>query len=150
LAGAAFVCALSGDVGEALSLTTEFEAATRGKPVSRLPNLVTAVGVAVAADAIDLAQTVLDGCAPVMPSLAGDTSLATAGALIAEARGQRVEAADLYRQALAGWREWGSVVQEGYSLLGLGRAGDDDARRDGMAIFERLRAVPFTSAVRAA
>jgi len=150
LAQAAFVRALSGDVGEALLLTTEFEAATRGKPVSRLPNLVTAVGVAVAADAIDLAQTVLDGCAPVMPSLAGDTSLATARALIAEARGQGAEAADLYRQALAGWREWGSVVQEGYALLGLGRAGDDDARRDGMAIFKRLRAVPFTSTVRAA
>ena len=52
---AAFVHALYGQLDEATSLVAEFEAATRTGG-QRLPGLVTAVGVAVAADRIELAQ----------------------------------------------------------------------------------------------
>ena len=59
-------------------------------------------------------------------------------------------AKELYSEALALWREWGSVVEAGYTLLGLGRCGDDQATREGMAIFEQLEAAPLTVIARAA
>jgi hypothetical protein len=42
-----------------------------------------------------------------------------------------------------GEEKGGSVVQQAYCLLGLGRCGDERALRDGTAVFSRLRAVPF-------
>jgi tetratricopeptide (TPR) repeat protein len=146
---AAFVHALYGQLDEAASLIAEFEAATR-EGSWRLYGLVTAVAVAVAADRIELAQTLYDGCAHVPPSLVGDATLVTARALLAEALGELGEAAELYRDAAARWEAWGSVVQHAYALLGLGRSGDEAALREGMAVFERLRAVPLTITARAA
>ena len=146
----AFVHALAGDLDDALSLIAEFEAATRWKPSWRLPGLVTALRVSAAADDLGLAETLLEGTVGMAPSHAGRAALTTGSAILAEARGERTDTAALYRDAAAGWREWGSVVQLAYALLGLGRCGDDEAMREGMAIFERLRAVPFTAAAHAA
>ena len=72
-------------------------------------------------------------------------ALVTARAILAEARGEGEDAAILYREAARGWSEWGSVVQQAYALVGLGRCGDEEAGREGMLTFERLRAVPFTA-----
>ncbi len=44
--------------------------------------------------------------------------------------------------AAARWAEYGSVVEQAYALLGLGRCGDVNALREGQAIFERLGAAP--------
>jgi tetratricopeptide (TPR) repeat protein len=47
--------------------------------------------------------------------------LASARAQLAEAAGDRATAADLYREAVERWREFGSVPELAYALLGLGR-----------------------------
>ncbi|MGH3133579.1 MAG: hypothetical protein ACRDNY_07545, partial [Gaiellaceae bacterium] len=147
----AFVHASSGDFEQALVLTIEFEAATSGKPNWRLPWLLTALRIAVAADALELGDKLYNGCIEATPGLAARVAFLTGRAILAEAHGQREEAAALYREAVTGWTEWGSVVQEGYSLLGLGRcAQDDESLRAGLVIFERLRAVPFTTIAHAA
>ncbi len=49
------------------------------------------------------------------------SALASSRALLCEARGEVAEAASLYREGAAGWAEWGSVVENAYALLGLGR-----------------------------
>ena len=97
----------------------------------------------VAAGRADLAESLLEGVpdAVAMPALRHE--LTSAKAIVAESRGRKDEAASLYAQAAAGWEEWGSVIGRGYALLGLGRCGDEDALREGQAIFERLGAVPF-------
>jgi len=47
--------------------------------------------------------------------------LSTAGAVLAEARGDLDAAADRYDQASAGWRRFGVVLEHAQALLGLGR-----------------------------
>jgi class 3 adenylate cyclase/tetratricopeptide (TPR) repeat protein len=147
---AAFVHALSGRLDEATTLVTEYELVTRESPNFRLSGLLSTVGIAVTADRLQLAEALYDGCANATPSLVKEATLVTGRAILAEARGELAEAAGLYREGVAGWRTWGSVIREAYALLGLGRCGDEEAAREGMAIFERLGAVPFTPTARAA
>ena len=52
------------------------------------------------------------------------------------------EAGELYRRAAERWADFGSVVEQAYALLGLGRCGDAQALREGEAIFARLGASP--------
>ena len=66
----------------------------------------------------------------------------TARAMLAEARGDAEEAADGYREAAALWGEYGSILERGYALLGLGRCGDAAATREADAIFALLGARP--------
>ena len=141
----AFVHALSGDLAEAVSVVGDFERITRSHPNWRAEGMPNCLRVCVAAHELDLAERLVDGAAAAMPNLANRGALVTASAMLAEARGQRNEAADLYREAAAAWREWGSVVEQAYALLGLGRCGDEKAAREGAAIFERLGAVPLTA-----
>jgi hypothetical protein len=61
---------------------------------------------------------------------------------VEEARGSIDGAAHLYREAAARWQEYGSIVEQAYALLGLGRCGDDEAAHEGEAIFARLGARP--------
>jgi class 3 adenylate cyclase/tetratricopeptide (TPR) repeat protein len=151
LAQSAFAYALAGDLAEAVALARELDVATEGKPTWRLPELVLTTAVALAADEAELAGRLYEGCVDATPSLAGDAALVTARAMRAETEGRRSEAAELYRDAIVGWKEWGSVLQQAYALLGLGRcAGDGAAGREGMAVFERLRARPFALTARAA
>jgi hypothetical protein len=71
-------------------------------------------------------------------------------AVLAEAKGEAREAAELYVEAAERWRDYGHVVEEGYALLGLGRCqlalGDPAgaaAVADARAIFTRLGAAPL-------
>jgi tetratricopeptide (TPR) repeat protein len=140
----ALVAALRGDLADAVALATEFEAETRDKPAWRGPGITNATRVCIAAGELELAETLI-GSSEEMPSLAEGAARATARAMVAEARGDTERATTLYREALDGWREWGSVIESAYALLGLGRCGDLDAAREGAAIFERLHAVPFAA-----
>ena len=139
-----------GNRDRALSLLTEFEAVSRDSPNWRVQNLLTAVRISIAIESVELAEVMLNGSRDVMPSMAGDTAILTAEAMLAEAQGRSEAAADLYRQAAAGWEEWGSVVEHAYALLGLGRCGEGEATVEAMAIFEQLHAAPVTVAARAA
>ena len=65
--------------------------------------------------------------------------------MLAEARGNAVEASALFRDAVEQWDEYGSVVERGYALLGLGRCGDAKASREGEAIFASLGASPVVA-----
>jgi hypothetical protein len=149
LSQAAFVYAIAGELAAAIPLTEEFEILTRDSPHRRAGGLAQLVAVCVAAGELALAERLLDTSRPVAGQ--GNLTAATTGrAMVAEARGEVGHATALYRDAVDGWRRWGSVVGLGYSLLGLGRCGDADAAREGRAIFERLRATPSTLTAKAA
>ena len=51
----------------------------------------------------------------------------------------------LYREAAERWEAYGSVVERGYALLGLGRCGDAKALGEGQAIFAGLGASPVVA-----
>ena len=141
----AFVYALCGKLEEATALVVDFERITQKQPNWRADGLRDCLRVCVAAGQLELAQTLLKGAESAIPNLATRATLATASAMLAEAHGQREEAAARYREALTGWAEWGSVVERAYALLGLGRCGDGAAEQEAAAIFERLGAVPFAA-----
>ena len=145
LAKGALVYALGDKLDEALRLVREFDLATRGSPIPRVQEVPTALGVCAAAGALDLGEELIAGSRDATPSRGSRLALMTGEAILAEARGSRGDAARLYREAARGWSEWGSVVQQAYALLGLGRCGDEDAAREAGAIFERLRAVPLAA-----
>ena len=65
--------------------------------------------------------------------------------MLAEHAGQADEAARLYRDAAERWDAYGSVVERGYALLGLGRSGDVKALVEGQAIFSALGASPIVA-----
>jgi len=141
----ALVYALSGKPDQALALLEEFERATRGAPNWRVQGVPTALRVFAAVGALDLGEELLAGARDATATNWSRLALGTATAILAEAGGSSVDAAFLYREAAAGWAEWGSVVQHAYALVGLGRCGDDEALHEGMLIFERLGAAPLTA-----
>jgi hypothetical protein len=55
------------------------------------------------------------------------------------------EAAELYQEAAELWERYGSVVEQAYALLGLGRCGDAKALREGQAMFAGLGASPVVA-----
>jgi hypothetical protein len=65
--------------------------------------------------------------------------------MVAEARGDEDDAASLYREAAERWDAYGSVVERGYALLGLGRCGDAKALVEGQAVFAALGASPVVA-----
>ncbi|MDQ3121898.1 MAG: hypothetical protein M3Q59_05095, partial [Actinomycetota bacterium] len=141
----ALVYALSGKRDEARRLLEEFELETRGTPNWRVPGIPTALRVCAAVGALDLGEELLAGARDAMATRGSRLALLTGRAILAEAGASGEDAAILYREAAAGWAEWGSVLQHAYALVGLGRCGDEDALRDGMLIFERLGAAPLTA-----
>lgn len=81
-----------------------------------LPSLLR---VALALDDLPLAQRLATGIAPLTPI--HEHALASARAQLAEAAQQHADAAQLYRQAAERWKEFGSVPERAYALLGEGR-----------------------------
>jgi hypothetical protein len=147
---AALAYAANGDHERALSLIGEYEHATHDKAHRRVESLVLAIRILVAIGSLELAESILSGSRDVVPGVVGELAVVTADAMLAEAHGESEAAADLHRRAAAGWEQWGFVVEWAYALLGLGRCGDDAATAQAMVIFDRLGAVPLTTAARAA
>ena len=79
--------------------------------------------------------------------------LATAQAVVTEARGGLEAAADLYADAAERWSDYGSVPERGQALFGLGRClvqlGRPKGRNrlvEARAVFARLAARPLLTA----
>ena len=136
---AALLAFSRGDMTGALELASEVDRMTRvGSPAWRTWYLMWPIRIAAAAGDVDLVASSLDG--PEHGSAWYACARLGARAMIAEAKGEIGDAARLYADAAQAWHEWGSVVEQAYALLGLGRCGNANALRDGQAIFERLGA----------
>jgi class 3 adenylate cyclase/tetratricopeptide (TPR) repeat protein len=148
----AFTYALVGKLEEARSLVVEYERAARhNAPHWRAAGLAKLVPVSVAAGDVALAERLLAAALDAPPRHSTAHGLATARAVLCEERVERAEAAAHYRDAAAAATRWGSLLGRANALLGVGRCAEDEAaRREGEAIFERLRAVPLSAAARAA
>ena len=140
LTAAALVSWVGGDEATTLAAVVELEETTRAMPMWRSHCLAWPARIAVALGRIELAQAFLDGTE--QPAAWDRSARPAMRAALAEARGNLGEATELYREAAERFAEWGSVVERGYVLLGLGRCGDAGALREGQAIFERLGAAP--------
>jgi ATP/maltotriose-dependent transcriptional regulator MalT len=148
---AALVRFANGERDEALALIREFEELTRESPNRRMEDLAEAVQISIGCGAVELAESLLEGSLAATREIPSRSTLCMARALVLEARGESKAACGLYREAAAGWEEWGSVVGRAYALLGLGRCcGDRAATDEAMAIFDRLGAVPIATTARAA
>ena len=144
LAEASFVAAARGATDEAVALVREFEQTISGAQDFNL-HLNTVLRVCAATGELSLVERLLRRVHEWPIGTRTQNTQRAGAAILAEARGAADEARALYREAADGWREWGSVVEQAYALLGLGRCGDESAQREAMAIFERLGAVPFTA-----
>jgi hypothetical protein len=109
-----------------------------------LPGLVR---TALAAANSELAAELVSRVEPNVPIR--QHSLATCGALIAEARGEYAEAARLFADAAERWEAFGAVLEQAYALLGQGRSlvalGDpaaDGTLRETRALFAKMGARP--------
>jgi tetratricopeptide (TPR) repeat protein len=140
LAMAALVESASGGTRRAIAYLEELDRITVPLPAWRSFCRVEPVRVAVAAGRLDLAEGFLDDAEWMV---GWDTCARhTARAMLCEARGDTDQAAVSYREAAGLWHEYGSLLEQGYALLGLGRCGDDEAAREAGGIFERLGARP--------
>jgi hypothetical protein len=140
LAAAALVASARQENRLALDYVSELEERTRGRGVWRSLCLAWPARIAVAAGEPALAQAFLEGSEN---ATAWDAAARPgARAVLAAAQGNADEAAVLYAEAAERWATYGSVVEQAYALLGLGRCDDVDALRGGEAIFERLGAAP--------
>jgi class 3 adenylate cyclase/tetratricopeptide (TPR) repeat protein len=148
----ALASAMIGRLEEGCSLVREYERVTRGDaPQWRAVALAKVVPVCVAAGQRTLAEKLLASVADAPRRQSILYGIATARAVLLEDAGEEAAAADHYSEALDAATSWGSQLGRANSLLGLGRCDADvEAAREGEAIFERLRAVPFTAAARAA
>ncbi|MBA3736487.1 MAG: AAA family ATPase [Actinobacteria bacterium] len=139
LAVGALVASAQEDLETVLERVTELERVTRGgAPTWRSVGLVWPVRLAIGHR--DLAESFFEGSEH--DSTWGRCARLGATAMIAEASGNIGEAAALFEQAAAEWERYGSVVEQGYALLGLGRCGNAKALREGNAIFAALGASP--------
>jgi hypothetical protein len=146
---AALVSALRGDLAEAVAYVEEIEAFAQAK-VQVFGGLEVMVQVCVAAGELATAERLVRDSAARPASIVGVNSLTSCRAVLAEARGDLVEAAAIYREAAADWDAFGSVFEQAYALHGLGRCGDEEAAREAAAIFQGLGAAPFSAVARAA
>jgi len=141
---AALVASVQVDATAALQFVTELEQLTGvASPWWRSLCLVWPVRVAVAAGELELAEAFLD--APENASAWDACARPAARAMLAEARGTPDEASGLFRVAAERWGDYGSVVEQAYALLGLGRCGDGKALRKGQAVFASLGASPVVA-----
>ena len=149
LTQASLVAAARGKLGDAVSLVEEVESVSGGR-VEVFGGLAVLVRVCMAAGEPAIAERLVEATSTRRANLFGLNSLTSSRAMLAEAHGEYEEAARLYREAEQAWRRWGSVLECGYALHGLGRCGDRDAAREAAALFERMRATPLSATARAA
>jgi class 3 adenylate cyclase len=105
-------------LAQALLVEVEQMAGFRADPY--YPSLLLGLlRTALALDERELAARLVDGVQPVTPL--AEHALAACRAQLAEAVGDRAEAAALYANAAERWREFGNVPERAYALLGQGR-----------------------------
>jgi hypothetical protein len=140
LAMAALVASAGGSVGDAVEHLTELERITAGEPAWRSYCQVEPTRVAVAVGQLGLAKAFLDDTS--FTAAWGRCALPTGRAALAETEGDLETAVRCYGEAADGWRDYGSVLEHAYALLGLGRCGDAEAAREADEIFAGLGARP--------
>jgi class 3 adenylate cyclase/tetratricopeptide (TPR) repeat protein len=140
LSMSALVASAAGDLEGAIACVEELELLTRDQPAWRSFCRVETLRIAVGAGRLDLAQEFARN--PEFGGAWDACARLTAGAVIAEARGDTAEAADGYRRAADLWVDYGSALESAYALVGLGRCGDADAAREADETFARLGARP--------
>ncbi len=106
---------------QARALLQEFDelAAPAGDAFDESSLLPSVVRVALALDQGALAERLTAAVNPVTPSR--ENTLISAQAQLAEAAGDRVEAASMYADAAERWLKFGNVPERAYALLGHGR-----------------------------
>jgi hypothetical protein len=140
--GALAACAVT-DLKTADSLLSEY-AASGSRPFDE--DVVWLAIAAVTVGGSARVERLLDGWEPV--STCGRAARAHALALAAEAAGRSDLAAELFSEAVEGWRTWGSVPLRAYALLGLGAcSGGEAALAESEAIFAGLGATPVSGRV---
>ena len=129
LSVAALVASAAGNVEAAVARLDELEVVTRGQPAWRSFCRVEPLRIAVSLGRPDLGEVFL-GDSRVGPGWDA-CAVTTAAAILREARGDRRRPpAGIGRQRNAGGA-YGSVLERGYALLGLGRCGDAGAAARG-------------------
>jgi class 3 adenylate cyclase/tetratricopeptide (TPR) repeat protein len=155
LAAAALVERAQGHLPRAVTLMDELDAATHGRAGwSRYWQLPEAVRIALAAGERDLARRLLEGPDP--HAARERHAASTADALLAEADKRPDEASARYKEVAQNWAEYGSVLEQGQALFGLGRCLHEIGRSsearaavaDAQAAFARLRARPLVAETR--
>ena len=106
------------EVAEELLIELDEMATARAQPVDTYC-LTGLVRTAVALGRADLALRLVDSLEPYSPS--HQACLASCHAQLAEAAGNRGEAATLYADAAKSWRDLGTVPECAYAVLGQGR-----------------------------
>jgi class 3 adenylate cyclase/tetratricopeptide (TPR) repeat protein len=128
-----------GDLEAASDLIHEFASATEQNPDYRALFIPVAARVLVAVGDVETAARLIPDDALTTRHRIG---VRTARAVVAEGRGDLREAASAYAEATDRWRDYGFVLEEGTTALGLGRCllalGDGTGAADAL---ERARAV---------
>ncbi|MET0561478.1 MAG: AAA family ATPase [Gaiellaceae bacterium] len=140
--GALAACAVT-DMKSADALLSEY-AASGNRPFDE--DVVWLAMAAVTVGGAARVERLLEGWEPL--STCGRAAHAHALALAAEAAGRSDVAAELFAEAVEGWRTWGSVPLRAYALLGLGAcSGGEGALAESEAIFAGLGATPVSERV---
>lgn len=109
-----------GDAAAAVGLLDEFFAVTEGKsPMYRGIYLTEAVRLLVRSGELDKAAEWVAGS--VAPGWRDEISVATAGAILAEAHGDPERALQGYEAVAADWADYGHVLEEAMAHYGAGR-----------------------------
>jgi class 3 adenylate cyclase/tetratricopeptide (TPR) repeat protein len=144
-------CALAGgDAEEARRITREFEDVTRDSPEYRRLFLPLVVRILVGSGDVDEADRLVEQAGEAR-SRRLILSLQSARGVVDEARGRSEDAAVRYAEAAPGWAEYGFVLEEARTRLGLGRCllalgRPDQARAElerARELFESLGARPL-------
>jgi class 3 adenylate cyclase/tetratricopeptide (TPR) repeat protein len=154
LVAVAIAQSMADDTGNAIRLVSEaLEVTARGATYTRAGSLTDLVRVAVVSSNLGLAESLQAGVDEPLPRF--QHALASARAMLAEARGDLQGALDRYGDAAERWSAFGLVFEHAHALFGQGRClvalGQSieaaqplgEARR----VFSGLRASPYVADV---
>ena len=140
-----------GNRSTAVRLIEEIEEVTRDRPVFRARHLPEALRVCVAADAIPLAERLLESSGHA--AARHRHSVLAGRAVFAEARGRHEKASALHAEAAERWADYGFALERGQAALGAGRCLVAIGRRheaatwldEARGVFDALRARPLSA-----
>jgi tetratricopeptide (TPR) repeat protein len=153
LAIAATVFCMGGEPASALALVNEVRELTEAAPAYRKRMLVDLVRTLISSGRPDLAAGLIEDLRMMLTR--DRHSLTEARALVAEARGNLLEALELYQEVAVGWREFTFPFERAYCLLAAGRclfglARQEEAKpllREAAELFGNLQARPYIDEV---